>query len=174
MGEPMQGIEAGAQSRANGAWAPINAASPPVDIDDRPRYNYGPNPYGVPYQQSPNQSSNAPSLISPSNGDSSGLNSPYSNPQGPPYHPLVQPQHGAAYPPVAQHPMPPPSATLSGFSNQQEYEKWIMDQENIRMNTGFDNFAQDMPIETWHEYSMQPNFLQAVHYAPQPLAGQTW
>jgi hypothetical protein len=174
IGEPMQGIEAAAQSRANGAWAPINAASPPVDIDDRPRYNYGPNPYGVPYQQSPNQSSNAPSLISPSNGDSSGLNSPYGNPQGPPYHPIVQPQHVAAYPSVAQHTMAPPTANMSGFSNEQEYEKWIMDQENIRMNTGFDNFAQDMSIETWHEYSMQPNFLQAVHYAPQPLTGQTW
>lgn len=179
IGEAMQGVEEAMQPRPNGAWAPINASSPPVEVDERVKYNYGPNPYGVPtgvpYQQLPNQSSNAPSLMSPSNGDStSGLNSPYGNPQGPPYHPSAQPHHASNYPSIATHTMAPPAANMGGFTNDQDYEKWILDQESIRMNTGFDNFAQDVAVENWHQFPNQPNFLQAVHYVPQPVAGQTW
>lgn len=175
--EPMQGIEAGAQARPNGAWAPINASSPPVEVEERPKYNYGPSPYGVPYQHSPNQSSNAPSLMSPSNGDStSGLNSPYANPQAQLYHPASQPQHVVSYPSVAQHTMAPPTGTMVGFvGTDQEYDRWITNQESIRMNTGFDNFAQDLQLDQFNNYPIQqPNFLQAVNFTPQPIAGQSW
>jgi len=173
-GESMQGIEAAAQARSNGAWAPINASSPPVEVDERPKYAYGPSPYGVPYQNSPVQSSNAPSLISPSNGDStSGLNSPYGNQQPQLYH-QTQPRHIPSYPSVAQHTMAPPTPILNGFvGTEQEYDRWISSQESIRMNTGFDNFAQDLQMDAWNGYPVQqPNFLQAVHF--QPVAGQTW
>ncbi|KUJ16547.1 uncharacterized protein LY89DRAFT_617818, partial [Mollisia scopiformis] len=113
-GEPMQGIESATQ-RPNPSWAAVNgavapaaanASSPSVD-DSKPyttQYPYGPGPG---YHPSPNLSSNAPSLISASNGDStSSLNSPYVNNQMP--YSVTQPQHAAAYPSVAQHTMGPP------------------------------------------------------------------
>lgn len=176
-GEPMHSIEAAAHARPNGAWAPINAASPPVEVDERAKYAYGPSPYGGPYQQSPQQSSTAPSLISPSNGDSaSSLSSPYGNSQAQIYHPSTQAQHVAPYPSVAQQTMAPPTANMSGMVNsEQDYERWINNQESIRMNTGFDNFAQDLQVDAWSGYPVQqPNFLQAVNFVPQPIAGQTW
>ncbi|KAK0112723.1 hypothetical protein ONS95_014459 [Cadophora gregata] len=179
-GEPMQGIEAVPQQRPNGAWAPINAASPSIEVDERPKYNYGPSPYGMPsYQQSPNQSSNAPSLISPSNGESTpGINSPYANVQQ--YQQPNQPQHVAAYPSVAQHTMAPPTVQQQ-YPSDEEYKKWIGDQEAIRMNTGFDNFAQENPGDAWvlqQDSRAIPNHMQVVWSSTMPmggpLAGATW
>jgi len=67
-GEPIQGVEAASQ-RPNGAWAAVIAS--PVEADERLKCNYGPHSYGTHSNwQSPNQSSNAPSLISISNSDS--------------------------------------------------------------------------------------------------------
>ncbi|PMD60230.1 uncharacterized protein K444DRAFT_629630 [Hyaloscypha bicolor E] len=60
-GEPMQVVEA-ARQRLNGVCTAVEA-------DELPKYGHGPYPYGPPYQQFPNQLSNAPSLISASNGD---------------------------------------------------------------------------------------------------------
>ena len=174
----MQGIEAVPQPRPNGAWAPINAASPSVEVDDRPKYNYGPSPYGMPpYQHSPNQSTNAPSLISTSNGESTpGINSPYAN--VPQYQQPSQPQHVAAYPSVAQHTMAPPNVQQQ-YASEEEYNKWIGDQEAIRMNTGFDNFAQEVPGDTWalqQDSRANPNYMQAAWSIPMagPLTGTSW
>jgi len=169
----MQGIEA-AHPRANGAWAPINGASPAVEVDERPKYTHGPYPYGMPaYQQSPNQSSTAPSLISHSNGDStSTINSPYPNGQVAPYQHASQPPHNAPYSSVAQHNMAPPSGHPSIASDEQ-YEKWIGDQEAIRMNTGFDNFAQEAQGDAWviQDQRAVHNYLEAAW--SMPLVGST-
>jgi hypothetical protein len=185
-GEPMQGIEA-ASMRPHAAWAPINATSPPVEAEDRSKYNQNSSSYQYPvaYQQSPSHSSNAPSLISPSNGDStSGLNSPYANSQGPPYHGTnQQPQHGS-YPSATQHSqanMPPPTtqAGLEGFARSEEAcESYMNYQESLGMNSGaFDNFAQEQPFETLNgspafgPQSGNPNFLGAVWGPPQTSWG---
>ncbi|KAJ5050366.1 uncharacterized protein L3040_002249 [Drepanopeziza brunnea f. sp. 'multigermtubi'] len=155
-GEPMQGVEAPLQPRANGAssWAPINAASPPVEVDDRAR---------------------APSIISPSNGESTpgGINSPYANNHQ--YQNASQPQHIAVYPSVAQHTMAPPvHPNPMQFATEEMYEKWIGEQEAIRMNTGFDNFAQEDPSGSWvlTDPRAHPNYLQAAWHGLQ--AAGTW
>ncbi|CZT42338.1 related to general repressor of transcription [Rhynchosporium secalis] len=174
-GEPMQGIEGAPPQRQNGAtsWAPINATSPPVEVDERPKYNYGPAPYGPspygmpPYQQSPNQSSTAPSLMSPSNGETTpSTNSPYANVQQFQHPGQSQPQHVGGYPSVAQHVMAPPN--LQQPYTDAQYEKWIGDQESIRMNTGFDNFAQETSAETWgsQDPKTNPNYIQAAWSIP--------
>lgn len=169
-GEPMQGVESA--PRPNGAWAPINASSPPVEVEERPKYNHGPSPYGVPYQYSPNQPSAAPSLMSASNGDStSGLNSPYVSNQLP-YG--SQPPHVATYPSIAQHTMAPPHSQAEYAAGDTEaYRKWIGDQEKITMNTGFDNFQQIEEMENWPlpiGGMATPTFIQAA-WAP---VGTTW
>jgi hypothetical protein len=179
-GEPMQGVEAAPQ-RPNGAWAAVNAASPPVETEERPKYGHGhgPYPYGIPYQQSPNQSSTAPSVISASNGDSTpGLNSPYGNIQSQlqqHYHnnPIQQPPHISTYPPVTQHTMAPPNTQPEYTEN---FDGWIKTYESISMNTGFDNFGQHDPPETWPTFpdaNPNPNYMQAV-WNPQPQIGTTW
>jgi len=174
-GEPMQGVE-GAQ-RGNGQWAPINASSPPREVEERPKYPQNSYGYQMPYQHSPNPSSSAPSLISPSNGDSSGLNSPYVNQNQ--YPPNTQPQHSSIYPSIAQHTMAPPTANM-GYAvplqaDELAYEKWIGEKESIRMNTGLDNFSQEGTIENWAQYQegMQqaPDFLQATWA---PMAAPAW
>ncbi|PBP28146.1 hypothetical protein BUE80_DR000894 [Diplocarpon rosae] len=180
-GEPMQGIESAAVPRSNGtsSWAAVNAASPSVEAEERPKYNHGPYPYGMPsYQHSPNQSSNAPSLISPSNGDSAsgGIPSPYAPSSNAIPHPqqhqqpnFSQPPHVATFPSVAQHTMAPPT-----YVSEEQYEKWISDQEAIRMNTGFDNFAQEDPCETWllSDPRANPNYLQVTWNSA--MAGTLW
>ncbi|KAH7370341.1 fungal-specific transcription factor-like protein, partial [Rhexocercosporidium sp. MPI-PUGE-AT-0058] len=174
-GDAMQGVEAVPPQRANGAtsWAPINATSPPVEVEDRPKYTYGPSPYGMPpYQHSPNQSSTAPSLISASNGDSTpSINSPYAN--VPQYQHPAQPPHVAAYPSVAQHTMAPPNVQQP-YPSEEQWEKWIGGQESIRMNTGFDNFAQENSGDTWvlQDSRANPNYMQAAWSIP--LADATW
>ncbi|KAE8451704.1 hypothetical protein EG329_003161 [Mollisiaceae sp. DMI_Dod_QoI] len=171
-GEQMQGIESNA--RPNGAWAPINASSPSVEVEERerPRYNnHGPYPYGMPYQNSPNQSSTAPSLISASNGDStSGLNSPYVNNQMP-YGTSQAPV--ASYPSIAQHTMAPPHPQAE-MPDENVYQKWIGDKESIRMNAGFDNFQQTIAMDSWPlqpDGMQNPNFIQAAWAVP---VGSTW
>jgi hypothetical protein len=172
--EPMAGVEAAPAPRQNGTaqWAAVNASSPPVELEDRAKHNsFSQYPYGIPpYQQSPNQSSNAPSLISASNGDSnSGLSSPFSNHQPQPYH--TQPQHAASYPSIAQHSMAPPNPQIGyQIPPQQEFETWVKVQENITMNTGFDNFGQEFPMDSYPVHMGQnqnPNYLQAIHNIPQ-------
>jgi hypothetical protein len=152
-GEPMQGVEAPAVVRPNGSWAPINATSPPAESEERPAYSQSRHPYGMPYQQSPNQSSNAPSLISPSNGDTTpSVNSPYSSAQATQYHSSAQPQHAASYSSIAQHTMAPPNPQVPPqvFASDQKFESFINFQENISMNgTGFDNYAQQYPMDMW-------------------------
>jgi len=180
-GEPMQGVEAAPQ-RTNGAWAAVNAASPPVEAEERPKYSHGhgPYPYGIPYQQSPNQS-NAPSLISASNGDSTpGLSSPYANTQSQLQHyqnnsTQPPPPQISSYPSVAQHNMAPPNAQPEFAEN---FEGWIKNYEGISMNTGFDNFGQHDPPETWPAFpdanpNSNPNYMQAV-WNSQPQIGTTW
>lgn len=187
-GEPMQGVEA-AHPRPNGAWAPINAANALPEVDDRPKYTHGPYPYGPPpYQQhSPNQSTRTPSLISPSNGDTtSSLHSPYTNNQAQSQaqayqhaqhapHPIREPQqHLANYPSVTQHSMPPPGGQPI-FASDEHYEKWIGDQEAIRMNTGFDNFAQENNGDAWVIQDPQRpvhNYLEAAWNMQQ--VGPAW
>ncbi len=181
-GEVMQGVEAAPQ-RPNGAWAAINAASPPVEADERPKFNQTQYPYGVPYQQSPNQSSNASSMISPSNGDSTpGLNSPYSNPghqgQQQQQHyqlPSQQPQHAATYPSISQHTMAPPNPQQrgnQGYTDEEKYENFIQFHEGIQMNARFDNLAQEYSMDTWNglPINMQAgvpiNYLDAINMPP--------
>lgn len=185
-GEAMQGVEAAPPSRSNGtgAWAAINtgnAASPPPD--DRPRYSpQGPHPYGAPgpaqyntghqYQQSPNQS-NIPSLASPSNGDSSGLSSPYVMTQGQQYNTAGQPPHGGQYTPMVQqgHPVmpPPPGQNEMLVYNDLDSDTVLKSWEGIRWTTGFDNFSQEE--QNFHlpgrDFYADPNanmdFFQVVH-----------
>ncbi|TVY62752.1 putative transcriptional regulatory protein PB1A11.04c [Lachnellula suecica] len=189
-GETMQGVEA---SRSTGqSWQPINGAgahgastatnagSPSRDSDERSRYNY---PYGAPhagptqpmapYQHSPNQST-VPSLASPSNGDSSGLNSPYAIAQSHPHptqmynvagHSPLAATYSAAQqqgmgPPSVQ-PEIPPEADPIVFLN---YHNGIGGQP-----TGMDNFAQDSgflvdkfgPENYYDDQSM--DYMQVVH-----------
>lgn len=171
-GEPMQGIDAAPTPRPNGAWAPINAASPSVEADDRPRYNQGQGyPHNVSYQPSPGQISNPPSLLSPSNGEATpGLNSPYTQSQ--PYHSSGPQQHISTYASVAQHtqiPMALPGAQagMQGWTPEQN-EGWINYQESIGMSSCFDNLAQEFPIEAYNGLpagvyaSASPNYMQAV------------
>jgi hypothetical protein len=152
-GEPMQGVEAAPTPRASGAWAPINAASPSLEADDRSKYppvtNYQ---YNGSYHQSPGQNSNPPSLISPSNGDSTpSLNSPYTNS-------YQQPQLSATYPSIAQHTqaaMGPPNTQIGtqGYADEGTPEQWIRPYEQIRMgDSRLDNFAQDDCIGGWIGY----------------------
>jgi hypothetical protein len=181
-GEPMQGVEAAPQ-RPNGAWAAINAASPPVEADERPKFNQTQYPYGVPYQHSPNQSSNASSMISASNGDSTpGLNSPYSNPghhgQQQQQHyqlPNQQPQHAATYPSIAQHTMAPPNPQQGGnqrYTDEEKYENFIQFHEGIQMNARFDNLAQEYSMDTWNglptnmQAGVPINYLDAINMPP--------
>ena len=183
-GEPMQGIEA-ASVRPHGAWAPINATSPPVEAEDRSKYNQnsGSYQYPVAYQQSP--SSNAPSLISHSNGDStSGLNSPYANSQGPPFHGSnQQPQHAGTYPSMAQHTqanMPPPTTqTSEGWpKNEASYEEYMSGLEKVRINYHNDNFNQERSFDEVFDGNTQfgpqfgnPNFITTLWGAPQASWG---
>lgn len=176
-GEPMQGVEG--PQRANGQWAPINASSPPREVEERPKYPQAPYGYQMPYQHSPNPSSSAPSLISPSNGgDSSGLNSPYPNQNQ--YPSNTQSQQSGIYPSIAQHTMAPPTANM-GYApppqaDELAYEKWIGEKESIRMNTGLDNFSQEAALENWAQYNgglqQAPDFLQAT-WAPM-TTGPAW
>jgi hypothetical protein len=200
-GEPMQGIEGTTlPQRPNGAWAPINASSPPNELDERARYPQGHYPYGMPYQQSPNQSSAAPSLVA-SNGDSTpGLNSPYGAQQQPQLYPLQgqtqslkhqQNPPSSIYPSIAQHTMAPPNAQMiyaEDHASDHAFQGWIRDKENISMNANFDGFGQGEEMESWIEGSgavggvQQPNYLQtiwasqggvgvSVGAGPPPLAG---
>jgi len=177
----MQGVETAPQ-RPNGAWAAVNAASPPVEAEERPKYGHGhgPYPYGIPYQQSSNQSSTAPSLISASNGDSTpGLNSPYGNAQSQlqqhyQNNSSQQPPQISNYPSIAQHTMAPPNTQPEYAENN--FEGWIKTYEGISMNTGFDNFGQHDPPEAWPTYpdaNPNPNYMQAV-WNSQPQIGTTW
>jgi hypothetical protein len=144
-GEPMQGVEAAPTPRQ--AWAAINAGSPPAESEDR---KYNPSQaysYQGNYHQSPGQNSNPPSLISPSNGESTpGINSPYTQP----YHPTGQQPPIHNYAPVNQHTLPmAPPGPHSGMQSwsQQPNEDWIGHLEGIRMNAYFDNLAQqEYPI----------------------------
>jgi hypothetical protein len=190
-GELMQGVEGMTLPRSSGAWAPINAANTSIEEDDRPKFNaqgvgYA---YGMNYNQPPGQISHPPSLISPSNGDSTpGLNSPYGrsdpNSQGQAYQNVTQPQHIATYPPIAQHTraiMAPPStqAEMSAWTgdqsvyNQQKHERFIEQQESINMgSSGLDNFAQAYPMEAWStgQEGILPNYLQAIWTHDQNLS----
>ncbi|KAH8596012.1 fungal-specific transcription factor domain-containing protein [Bisporella sp. PMI_857] len=146
-GEQAQGNEAPTMRRS-GAWAAINASIPPIDSDERIKYQ-GPYTYPqVAFQQSPGQSSNPPSLISPSNGDSTpGVASPYQ--QNQPF----QPQHMSGYAPVMQQQamLPPGSqAQTQGWSDDQN-EQWIGGYEQISMaSANFDNFIQDDSQKGWN------------------------
>jgi hypothetical protein len=141
----MQGVEAAPTPRQ--AWAAINAGSPPAESEDR---KYNPSQaysYQGNYHQSPGQNSNPPSLISPSNGESTpGINSPYTQP----YHPTGQQPPIHNYAPVNQHTLPmAPPGPHSGMQSwsQQPNEDWIGHLEGIRMNAYFDNLAQqEYPI----------------------------
>lgn len=183
--ESMPSVEGASAPRQNGTvgtaqWAAVNASSPPVELEDRAKHNtFSQYPYGMPpYQQSPNQSSNAPSLISTSNGDSnSGLNSPFTSHQGQqPYH--TQPQHAASYPSIAQHSMAPPNPQMTyQILPEQEFHTWAKGKENISMNTGFDNFGQEFPIESYPMYpgpNQTPNYIQALWGVPQAVVETGW
>jgi len=162
-GESMQGVEAAPTPRA-AAWAPINATSPTADAEDRVKYP------GFPsnniYHQSPNQNSNPPSLISPSNGESTpSINSPYT--QGQTY----QPQHAASYhPPIAQHTPAAMAPPLQGWSNQFDIGQY---EQRISMSGGLDNLSQIYPDDTncYAEYDNLPqqqvNFYEFVSQYPQ-------
>jgi hypothetical protein len=178
-GDPMQGVDTAPQ-RPNGAWAAVNAASPPVEIEERPKYSHGPYPYGTPYQQSPSQSSHAPSLISVSNGDStSSLNSPYGTAQSQSQqnyqnHSAQHLPQISSYPSIVQQTMAPPN-TQAEYA-ELNFEGWIKPYEGISMNTGFDNFGQHDAPENWPPYpdtKPNPNYMQAV-WNSQPVAGGVW
>jgi hypothetical protein len=130
-GEAMQGVETAPQ-RPNAAWAAVNAASSPVEVDERPRYE--PLPYGV----SITEQSFTPSLISTSNcGSTSEPKSPYSNRLS-----------------------PSTSDTEAKHSNL-GFEEWLKHYEGITMNTDFDNFGQHNILKTWPK-KQNLNFMQAI------------
>jgi hypothetical protein len=178
-GEPMQGVEAAPQ-RSNGAWAAVNAASPPVEADERPKYGHGPYPYGTPYQQPSNQPSNAPSLVSASNGDSTpGLNSPYGSNQSQlqqryQTNSTQQQPQISNYPAMAQHTMAPPN-TQQEPSDIGGFEGWIEPMEKVRIGL-MDDFGQQAVGEFWgvDPAANSMNYMQTV-WAQQPLgAGAAW
>lgn len=180
-GDTMQGIESA--SRPNASWAPINhtvnapaASSPSIEADTKSynQYPFGPGPA---YHHSPNVSSNAPSLMSASNGDStSGLNSPYvNNNQNHIHYPNTQPQHVASYPSSATHTMAPPNH-LNIERTEQEFQEWIGPKEALQI-AGFDNFQMVVPTEQWPlacpgPEGIQNNFVSTVWASP-PVA-TTW
>ena len=144
-GEAMQGVvEAAPTPRP---WAAINSTSPSNENEER-KYNFAQGyQYNPNYQQSPTLNSNPPSLISPSNGESTpGINSPYAQNQS--YQSSGQQQHVSAYATtVAHHPlaMAPPGTQAGEMRQWPEVDNltWITYQERIGMN-GYDcdNLAQ--------------------------------
>jgi len=140
-GDVMQGVEPVA--RPSGNWAPINASNASsVDTDGRSRHmSQGPYSHNGNYQQS----SNTPSLVSPSNGDStSTLSSPYANGQLPKYGSPLQRQ--SQYPPVPlpQQVMPPPPASTWSPNERSEasFGHWIGQVEISHDFQNFDDFQQ--------------------------------
>ncbi|RDL31982.1 uncharacterized protein BP5553_09384 [Venustampulla echinocandica] len=180
-GEPMQGVESAAGSRPNGSWAPINAQSS-QEGEERTKYNVQ-YPYGMPYQQSPNQS-NPPSLISPSNADStSSLNSPYVPAQNQQYHASTAIQPVSAYP-IAPHGLPimaPPNTQATHAWSQEEKERRMTYFESIGWGAQLDNLGQDYTMESLQlaEGDAFPpnrvlNYMQAASYQwvpPAPVTG---
>jgi Fungal specific transcription factor domain len=177
-GEAMQGVESAAQ-RPNGAWAAVNAASPPVEVDDRQKYAHGPYPYGTHYQQSPNQSSTAPSLMSVSNGDStSSLISPYGNAQSQlqqhyNINPAQQQPHMSNYRSMSQHTMAPP--TTQAEPDIAGFEPWMGTLERYHMGL-MDDLGQHNSSDI---FSIDPaansmNYMQALSAQPQIGAGAAW
>jgi hypothetical protein len=178
-GEHMQGIE-GATPRSNGAWAPINAASPPLDAEDRPRHSQGPGyQHGSNHQQSASQGSNQPSLLSLNNGASAaGTNS---------YQAYPTQQSNASYP-IPHHKLPtmgPPGSQTgaNGYPDEDKNEAWITWHESISMdNSRFDNYAQDLLMEpsglSGGISQSSPNFFEIVGpYTPtlnNAASGFTW
>jgi len=176
-GEPMQGVETAPTSRPNGtAWAPINASPPPHDSGERPKYSPGgPHPYGAPasgyiqsagpqYQQSPNQST-IPSLASPSNGDSSGINSPLAIAQAQQYNGASQayssvlPQTQAAMAP------PGPAGLPMSEADPNFWPTRIKGYESIGIG-GMDNFGQvyHQPGGNSFDFDLEtPRYIQAVN-----------
>lgn len=146
----MQGIEAASTPR-QGAWAAVNSVSPKFEAEERTKYSQPPgylyqNPA---YQQSPGQNSNPPSLISPSNGDSTpSINSPYT--QGQSFHP----QNVNNYPSITQHSqalMGPPNPQMGAHGwTEDQNEQWMIEAEAISMSHGnFDNYVQDELTWDW-------------------------
>jgi len=175
-GEAMQGVEAAPTPRQT--WAAINAGSPPGESEDR---KYNPSqayPYQGNYQQSPGQISNPPSLISPSNGDSTpGISSPYT--QNQPYYSSGQQQPIHAYGAITPHTLPmAPPGPQSGMqqTSQLSNEDYMRYLESIGMNAPYlDNFAQqEFPmgsdgLSPEYQDGSHRNYIDAIY-----ATTQTW
>ncbi|TVY32051.1 putative transcriptional regulatory protein, partial [Lachnellula subtilissima] len=172
-GEPMQGVEVAPTSRSNGtgAWAAINNSPPPHEAGDRSKFSSGgPHPYGAPsgymqstgpqYQQSLNQS-NIPSLASPSNGDSSAINSPPATAQAQQFNVVSQ-----GYSPSVlqtQVGMAPPAH--SGLAMSPTWPTKIKGYESIGIS-GMDNFGQVYNQTGGNSLEFEteaPGYIQAVN-----------
>ncbi|KAH8678964.1 fungal-specific transcription factor domain-containing protein [Tricladium varicosporioides] len=179
-GEPMQGVESGSASRTNGTggafFTAVNAQTQ-VETDDRStkynqQYPYGQPPHAYPNQHSPSQS-NASSMISPSNGDSTpGISSPFTAPQ------VLRQQYNPNQPPVstyasiAQHAQP-----VMAPPNTQVVHQWTYEEENRHMkpheampwNTDLDSFSQGLPANfgPWMQNGFPPNYVQPENWAEQ-------
>jgi hypothetical protein len=144
-GDQMQGVEATA-ARPAANWAPINASNAPVELDARSRpMSQGPYSHNSTNYQ---PSSNTPSLVSPSNGDStSSLSSPYANGQLPKYGSPLQRQSQYPPAPLPQQVMPPPSTWSPGERNEARFDNWIVPLENTPLYySNLDDFQQSGPI----------------------------
>ncbi|RKF57850.1 putative transcriptional regulatory protein PB1A11.04c [Erysiphe neolycopersici] len=133
-----EGIDS-AYQRQNGSWAPINVSSP-VD-EERSKYNSrGQHPYGIPYLQQQMLSSpiasNGNVCLSPTTINSLPYNS--------------QIQHSTNFSSVISPTMASPptkNKTISCDSDDPSFLRWIEGLENISMNAGLDNFAQETSFD---------------------------
>ncbi|RKF77171.1 putative transcriptional regulatory protein PB1A11.04c [Golovinomyces cichoracearum] len=165
--ESMQGTESASQ-RQNGSWAPINAMSSSAD-EDRSKFSLrGQYPYGISYLHQ-----QAPSIPLTSNGDTN-LNPTVTNSIS--YGSQVQ--NHTIYSSIAPQNIAPPNVTHLNTTNDnydQIFYKWIESLGSIGMNTGLDNFAQEVPMEQFTRNSssqcghQQMNFLQATWSAVGPI-----
>jgi hypothetical protein len=165
--EPMQGVEGATPRAFGGSWAAVNASSPPAEPEDRPKYQQN-QQFPIAFQ-SPNENSNPPSLISPSNGESTpSLHSPYSQAQ------QYQSQNMSGYPIVPQRTQAIQLSNPQGWtiSSDKSNEQWMADQEQISMSGGqFDNYIQDdsLPAQYYHGFEYPQNFFGIVNNIQYPL-----
>lgn len=147
--------------RQNGSWAPINASSSSLE-EERPknssRNQYA---YGSQYQQQSPSSTVSNGDIKPNSlANNSQASSTYTS----------QTQHSASYPSTTIHTMAPLSTHMTPITegNDQVFSKWIEGLESISMNTGLDNFAQELSMEQFTRSGLIPgssphqNFFQAT------------
>lgn len=166
-----ESVETSNAVRSNtNAWAAVNQTPP--DKEDRHAYHEH-RPF---FQPSPKVSSTAPSLISPSVGDSTpSVQSPYSAHQSTQYYQSSQLSHAAMYTSSAPLTMPPPDMQNEVLGIESDYKN---DASMTTYPLGqFDQFAQiqypydfpvytDVPSNGQYNNLVEQDHAYPVHNAP--------